>query len=103
MDELQSGPLMGKSLTGRRFAVELSLKYGYAYMWDNEMKINEFVSGTILDGYFLSYHFRWYVKCHITPHGLRVMALRSWRTLICRLEAPKGQRSQRACKEEIII
>jgi hypothetical protein len=50
MDELQSGPLMVKSLTGRRFAVELSLKYGYAYMWNNEMKINEFVSRTILDG-----------------------------------------------------
>ena len=28
---------------------------------------------------------------HITPHGLRVMALQSWRTLICHLEAPKGQ------------
>jgi hypothetical protein len=40
MDELQSGPLMVKSLTGRLFVVELSLKYGYAYMWNNEMKIN---------------------------------------------------------------
>jgi hypothetical protein len=28
MDELQSGPLMVKALTGRRFAVELSYKYG---------------------------------------------------------------------------
>jgi hypothetical protein len=37
----------------------------------------------------MSFHFCWYVKCHITPHGLRVMALRSWRTLICHLEAPK--------------
>ena len=37
-----------------------------------------------------------------TPHGLRVMDLRSWRTLICWLEAPKGQRSQSAYKEEII-
>jgi hypothetical protein len=50
MDELQSGPLMVKALIGRLFAVELSLKYGYAYMWNNEMKINEFVSRTILDG-----------------------------------------------------
>ena len=49
IDELQSGPLMIKSLTGRLFAVELSLKYGYAYMWNNEMKINQFVSRTILD------------------------------------------------------
>ena len=49
-----------------------------------------------------SSYFQWYVELHITPHGLRVMALRSWRTLICWLEAPKGQRSQSACKEEII-
>jgi hypothetical protein len=35
---------------------------------------------------------------NITPHGLIVMVLRSWRTLICRLEAPKGQRSQRSLK-----
>ena len=40
MDELQSGPLMVKSLTGRLFVFELSLKYGYAYMCNNEMKIN---------------------------------------------------------------
>jgi hypothetical protein len=50
MDELQSGPLMVKSLTGRRFMVELSLKYGYACMWNNEMKISEIVGETILDG-----------------------------------------------------
>jgi hypothetical protein len=50
MDELQSGPLMVKSLMGRCFVVELSLKYGYASMWNNEMKISEFVNGTILDG-----------------------------------------------------
>ena len=50
MDELQSGPLMVKSLTGRLFVVELSLKYGYAYMWNNEMNIIEFFSRTILDG-----------------------------------------------------
>ena len=41
----------------------------------------------------MSCHFWWYVESHITPHGLRVMALRSW-TLICHLEAPKGQSSQ---------
>ena len=38
-----------------------------------------------------------------SPHGLRFMALRSWRTLIGMIEAPKSQRSQRAYKEEIII
>jgi hypothetical protein len=50
MDEIQSGPLMVKSLMERCFVVELSLKYGYDYMWNKDMKINEFVSGTILDG-----------------------------------------------------
>ena len=53
MDEIQSGPLMVKAITGRRFVVELSLKYGWrthASMWNNEMRINEFVSETILDG-----------------------------------------------------
>jgi hypothetical protein len=53
MDELQSGPLMVKSIMGRCFAVELSLKYGWrihAYIWNNEMKISEDVSETILDG-----------------------------------------------------
>jgi hypothetical protein len=53
MDELQSGPLMVKSLTGRRFMVELSLKYGWrthSYISNNEMKISEVVGETILDG-----------------------------------------------------
>jgi hypothetical protein len=50
----------------------------------------------------MSCHFWWYVERHITPHGLRVMALQIWRTLISWLEAPKGQRSQSAFKEEII-
>jgi hypothetical protein len=53
MDELQSGPLMVKALIGRHFAVELSLKYGWrthAYMWNNEMKISEVSSETILNG-----------------------------------------------------
>ena len=50
MNEIQSGPLMVKSLTRRRFGVELSLKYGYTYMWNNEMKVSEFFSETILDG-----------------------------------------------------
>jgi hypothetical protein len=47
----------------------------------------------------MSFHFCWYVECHITPHGLRVMALRSWRTLICHLEAPKGQSSQSGLRD----
>ena len=50
MDELQSGPLMVRALIRRLFAVELSLKYGYAYMWNNELNIGDFFSGTILDG-----------------------------------------------------
>ena len=50
MDELQSGPLMVESLMVKRFANELFLKYGYAYMWNNEMNIIEFFSRTILDG-----------------------------------------------------
>jgi hypothetical protein len=48
MDELQSGPPMVKSLMGRRhFSIELSLKYGYASMWNNELKISEFVIETL--------------------------------------------------------
>jgi hypothetical protein len=70
---------------------------------DNGMGFDIFEGNTISYGYYMSCHFWWYVECHITTHGLRVMALRSWRTLICWLEAPKGQRSQRGCKEEIII
>jgi len=50
MDDIQSGPLMVKALTGRWFMVELSLKYGYAYMWNNELNINEVVGETILYG-----------------------------------------------------
>jgi hypothetical protein len=69
----------------------------------NSMSFNIFEGNTILYGYYMLCHLWWYVERHITPHGLRVMALRSWRTLICWFEAPKGQRSQRACKEEIII
>jgi hypothetical protein len=53
-----------------------------------------FEGNAILDGYYMSFHFWWYVECHITPHDLKVMALRSWRTLTCHLEAPKGQSSQ---------
>jgi hypothetical protein len=44
-------------------------------------------------------YFWWYVERHITPHGLRVMALRSWRTLICHLEAPKGQSNQSGLRD----
>jgi hypothetical protein len=47
----------------------------------------------------MSCHFWWYVESHITPHGLRVMALRSWRTLICHLEAPKGQSNQSGLRD----
>jgi hypothetical protein len=61
---------------------------------DNGIIFAIFEGNTILDGYYMSFHFWWYVERHITPHGLRVMALRSWRTLICHLEAPKGQSSQ---------
>jgi hypothetical protein len=45
MDEPQSGSLMVKSLTGRHFAVERT----HACMWNNEMKINDFVGETIID------------------------------------------------------
>jgi hypothetical protein len=41
---------MVKSLMGRHFMDELSLKYGYASIWNNEMKISEIVGETILDG-----------------------------------------------------
>jgi hypothetical protein len=41
---------MVKALTGKHVMDELSLKYGYAYMWNNEMKISEIVGETILDG-----------------------------------------------------
>jgi hypothetical protein len=34
-----------------------------------------FEGNTIIYGYYMSFHFWWYVECHITPHGLRVMAL----------------------------
>jgi hypothetical protein len=54
---------------------------------------------TILYGYYMSFHFWWYLECHITPHILRAMALRSWRTLIYHLEAPKGQSSQSGLRD----
>jgi len=47
----------------------------------------------------MSFHFRWYVECHITPHDLRFMALRSWRTIICHLEAQKGQSNQSGLRD----
>ena len=47
----------------------------------------------------MSFHFYWYVERHITPHGLRVMPLESWRTLICHLEAPKGQCNQSGLRD----
>ena len=47
----------------------------------------------------MSFHFWWYVERHITPHGLRVMALRSWWTLKCHLETPKGQSNQSGLRD----
>jgi hypothetical protein len=47
----------------------------------------------------MSFHFWWYVEHHITPHGLRFMALRIWRTLMSHLEAPKGQSSQSGLRD----
>ena len=58
-----------------------------------------FASNTILYGWYMLFHFWCYVEHHITPHGLRAMALRSWRTLICHLEAPKGQSSQSGLRD----
>jgi hypothetical protein len=58
-----------------------------------------FEGNTILYGYYMSFHFYWYVECHITPHNLRVMALRSWRTLIRHIESPKGQSSQSGLRD----
>ena len=46
MDEIQIGPLMVKSIIGRRCVVERT----HACMWNNEMKINEVVGETILVG-----------------------------------------------------
>jgi hypothetical protein len=63
------------------------------------MSFDIFVGKTILDGYYMSFHFWWYVERHITSRGLRVMALRSCRTLICHLEAPKGQSSQSGLRD----
>ena len=58
------------------------------------MSFDIFSDNNILYGYYMSIHLWWYVEHHITPHGLRFVALRSWRTLTCHLEAPKGQSSQ---------
>jgi hypothetical protein len=46
MDEIQSGPLMVKYLTGRLFVVERT----HGWMWNNQMKINEVFGETMLDG-----------------------------------------------------
>jgi hypothetical protein len=46
MDELQSGPLMVKALTRRRFVFERT----HACIRNNEMKTNDFFGETILDG-----------------------------------------------------
>jgi hypothetical protein len=66
---------------------------------DNGTSFDIFAGNTILYGWYMSFHFGWYVDRHINPHDLRVMALRSWRTLICQLEAPKGQSSQSGLRD----
>ena len=58
------------------------------------MGFDIFVGNTIVCGWYISFHFWWYLEHHIDPYGLRVMALRSWRILLSHLEAPKGQSSQ---------
>jgi hypothetical protein len=63
------------------------------------MRFDIFSDRNILYGYYMSYHLCWYVEHHIPPHGLRVMALRSWKTLICHLEAPKDQSSQSGLRD----
>ena len=65
----------------------------------NRMNYDTFLDNTILYGEYMSFHFWWYVERHITPHGLRVMALRSWRTLKCHLEAAKGQSSHSGLRD----
>ena len=65
----------------------------------NGMGYDIFSDNTILYGYYMLFHFFWYVEHHITPHSLRVMALRSWRTLRCHLEAPKGQSNQSGLRD----
>ena len=65
-------PLWWKPSREDALRIELSYKYGkitHAYLWNNEMNTSEFVNETILDGFFLSFHFHWYVERHITPHG----------------------------------
>jgi hypothetical protein len=63
------------------------------------MSFDIFVGNTILYGWYMPFHFLWYVERHITPHSLGVMVLQSWRTFLCHLEAPKGQSSQSGLKD----
>jgi hypothetical protein len=63
------------------------------------MSYDIFSDNNIVYGLYMSCHLCWYVERHIMPHGLKVMALRSWRTLICHLEAPKGQNNQSGLKD----
>jgi hypothetical protein len=65
----------------------------------NAMSFDIFVGNTILYGYYMAFHFWWYVERHITPHGLRVMALRIWRTLMSQLKSPKDQSSQAGLRD----
>jgi hypothetical protein len=63
------------------------------------MSFDIFSGNNILYVYYMSFCLWWYVECHITPHGLRVIDLQSWRTHICHLEAPKGQSSQSGLRD----
>ena len=39
------------------------------FFMDNGTSFDIFEGNTILDGYYMSFHFHWYVECHITPRG----------------------------------
>ena len=58
------------------------------------MSFDIFVGNNILYGYYMAFHFYWYVELHINPHGLRVMALQRWRTPTWRLEASRSKKSK---------
>ena len=49
---------------------------------DNGMSLDIFTGNNILYGWYMSFHFWWYVERHITRHGQRVMTMRSWRTQV---------------------
>ena len=65
----------------------------------NGMIFSIFEGNNIIYGYYMSFHLCWHVEHHINLRGLRVMTLQSWGTLICHLEAPKGQSSQSGLRD----